>query len=375
MKILVLGGTGAMGKPLIELLNARGDDVYVTSRSKRESKENIYFIQGDAHDWQFIQQQLHTHYDAIVDFMIYNTRSFAKRVNFYLDATDQYLFLSSSRVYADSKEPIKESSPRLLDICNDSKYLNTDEYALSKARSEDVLLNSGRKNWTIIRPYITYNAKRLQLGGSELATWLNAALSGRPIVIPQDVGQCETTMTYGNDVARAISFLIGNKNALEEVFNVTGNDHMAWNDVASIYQSIIEEKTGLRPKLYIPENSIQLSGILGNNFQIKYDRTYNRIFDNSKLLHVCGEELSFISMRDGLKTCLRHYLELSEEEKVTNRNVKYEAWIDKLVYKKVSIKGIRNNKDKLKYLSYYYVPQIVNGVVKIRQGIQNKSVK
>ena len=166
MKVLVLGGTGAMGQPLIKQLSLQGDDVYVTSRRKYESKDNIHFIQGDAHDLQFIKQQLRTEYDVIVDFMIYGTETFKERADLYLNATGQYMFLSSARVYAQSKEPIKEDSPRLLDVCKDKDYLRTDEYALAKARSEDILFNSEKNNWTIIRPYITYNIKRLQLGGN-----------------------------------------------------------------------------------------------------------------------------------------------------------------------------------------------------------------
>ena len=35
---------------------------------------------------------------------------------------------------------------RLLDISKDDKYLRTDEYALAKARQENILQKSG-KNW------------------------------------------------------------------------------------------------------------------------------------------------------------------------------------------------------------------------------------
>lgn len=49
-----------------------------------------------------------------------------------LDETHQYLFLSSSRVYADSKCPIIEDSQRILDSTSNNKYLKTDEYASQK---------------------------------------------------------------------------------------------------------------------------------------------------------------------------------------------------------------------------------------------------
>ena len=67
---------------------------------------------------------------------------------------------------------------RLLDVSHDSIYLKTDEYALAKARQEDILRKSGKNNWTIIRPYITYSESRLQLGVLEKEAWLYRALKG-----------------------------------------------------------------------------------------------------------------------------------------------------------------------------------------------------
>ena len=94
--------------------------------------------------------------------MAYSTQEFSKKVELFLDSTDQYFFLSSSRVYAASNEPLTEDSPRLLDVCTDETYLATDEYALAKARQENILLTTNKKNWTIIRPYKTYNNKKMQ---------------------------------------------------------------------------------------------------------------------------------------------------------------------------------------------------------------------
>lgn len=163
--ILLLGGTGAMGNHLVQILNDGNHNVFVTSRRHRQNRSGVTYIQGNAHDEDFLNSVLaKVEWDVIVDFMIYGTDEFSCRVNKLLKACKQYVFLSSSRVYADSKEPITEQSPRLLDVCKDEEYLKTDEYALSKAREENVLFNSEYKNWTIIRPYITYSEIRLQLG-------------------------------------------------------------------------------------------------------------------------------------------------------------------------------------------------------------------
>ena len=169
MKILILGGTGVMGQALIPLLATRDNvKIYVTSRNDRKSdQKNVYYITGDAHKESFLENILHVTYDVIIDFMIYTTEEFMQRKDTLLKSTKQYIFFSSSRVYANSSEPITEKSLRLVDACNDKQYLSTDEYALAKGRQENALLSSKKENWTIIRPYITYGDIRLQLGTYE----------------------------------------------------------------------------------------------------------------------------------------------------------------------------------------------------------------
>ena len=70
--------------------------------------------------------------------MIWSTSDFDKCYEALLAATDQYIYMSSYRVYADSPL-ITEDSPRLLDVSDDPEYLATDEYALAKARCENLL--------------------------------------------------------------------------------------------------------------------------------------------------------------------------------------------------------------------------------------------
>ena len=112
MKVLILGGTGAMGEPLCKLLGDRQFDVHVTSRRKHISDEITYHV-GDAHDPVFLHDILNDNYDAIVDFMSYTTEEFKEKYSIFLEHTDQYVFISSARVYAPSSEKITEDSPHI----------------------------------------------------------------------------------------------------------------------------------------------------------------------------------------------------------------------------------------------------------------------
>ena len=117
MNILILGGTGSIGQALTELLKNTAWNVYVTTRTKRENVQNITFLQGNAHDEKFLAECVtKRHWNVIVDFMAYSTQEFSKKVELFLESTNQYFFLSSSRVYAASNEPLTEDSPRLLEV-------------------------------------------------------------------------------------------------------------------------------------------------------------------------------------------------------------------------------------------------------------------
>lgn len=183
MRVLLFGGTGAMGTALVRILAEQGHEVFVTTRKQRKPESsNVHYLVGNAHDMNFVRNVLgnatERHYDVLVDFMVYGSSELSDRAEELLASVGQYVFLSSSRVYADWDEPIKENCPRLLDICDDDIYLQSDEYALAKAREENILRNSGHKNWTIIRPYITYSSERLQLGFWEKEVWLQRAIRG-----------------------------------------------------------------------------------------------------------------------------------------------------------------------------------------------------
>ena len=180
MNILLLGGTGAMGMHLVKILDARLHSVYVTSRKRRQNFGNVKYLLGNAHDRKFIDALLlDAKFDAIVDFMYYTPSEFSDRLSFYLQNTSQYVCISSSRVYSETKSPITEQTPRLIDIIKDEQYLEGHDYSLEKCQMEDIVMSSEKKNWTMVRPYITYSESRLQLGIYELSDWYYRVIHGR----------------------------------------------------------------------------------------------------------------------------------------------------------------------------------------------------
>lgn len=339
-----------MGTHLREILVDSGYDVFITSRKQREGGEHLNFIQGNAHDIDFLSHVLQKDWDAIVDFMIYPTKEFKQRVDMLLNSTKQYFFISSSRVYSDSDSPITEKSSRLLDCSIDKSFLATDEYSLKKAREEDVLICHSKDNFTIIRPYITYSEQRLQLEDLEIQQWLPRAIDGRSIVLSEDMADSYTTLTYGHDVAKGIAALIGEERALGEVFHITCGESIRWRDVLTIYLDTIEESIGIRPKVRWIKESLKVN-YEKSKYQVLYDRLYDRIFDNSKILSIVPS-LSFTSPKDGLKKCLMSFLKSGAAKRFS---IGTEAVMDRITGERMSFSSFGSHYQLFKYLMYRYL--------------------
>ena len=348
-KILVLGGTGAMGMHLVRILAGNGNHVSATSRSAHKSEGNITWLKGNAKDDVFLKIILKEQWDAIIDFMIYTTEEFHNRADLLLAKTSRYIFISSARVYDDSEEAITESSPRLLDTSNDREYLETDEYALAKARQENILQSSARKNWIIVRPSITYSSSRLQLGALEKENWLYRAMHGRSIVFSYDIAEKFTTMSAGNDVAEGIAALTERNDINGETFHIVSGNSYQWKEILEVYLEAIEERTGKRPDVVMTDKSAVLK-LKERRYQVIYGRYFSRKFDNSKISRFIDTE-HFVDAKTGLRECLNEFLDNPE---FRNINWRLEAYLDREAGERTPWKEICMVENKFCYFSFRY---------------------
>ena len=353
MQILILGGTGAMGVPVVRYCSETAD-VFVTSRNPHNDLGNVHYLTGNAHSVEFLNKTVFCrHYDVIIDFMSYSTKEFESRVDMLLDASDHYIFLSSGRVYADKQGAISENDPRILDICcEDKEYLATDEYALFKARCENALKARHKKDWTIVRPYITFNSQRLQLGVYEKENWLRRFINGHTIVVPEDILHRKTTITFGDDVALRIAKLSLSQETIGQTYNVSNSKSIYWEEVLHLYDNCLFEITGKRMNIKLVKDSTGLQNVW-NKYQIIYDRLYTRQFDNRKQEKICGS--SYTDLKDGIMACLEKCLKnpVYAKHKISGA---YEGWSDRISGEYSSLASIPGKKNKLKYLINRFLP-------------------
>jgi nucleoside-diphosphate-sugar epimerase len=340
-KVLLLGGTGAIGVYLTQELMSLGFKVFVTSRSERISDDDkLTFIRGNARDNKFVENTLtKDKYDAIVDFMIYGTEEFSYRVDFLLMNCRHYVFLSSTRVFTKTNLPVTEKSLRRLDVTNDGEHKKTDNYNLAKARQEDILKKSNYSNWTIVRPGLVYSRNRFPLCTLEAGTIFFRAYCNCPVILPQEMLEKHTSMIWGKDAAKMIARLVLNPQSYCDDFNVVSHKRNTWAEVAQFYQKLI----GLT---IIPTTLDKYIQTTKCDRRILNSRMSNKVSDNSKILKITGmEKESIASIFDGLAIELKGVLNRS---KISQINYTLNAEMDKISRSRISLKKA-SPKEKIEY--------------------------
>ncbi len=302
--VLVLGASGAMGKYLVPRLAELGyniDAVSLDAIPKTISNVNPIQVKN-AKDKTVFRELLAQNYDGIVDFLTYPTSDIPYYLPQALDHTDHYIYLSSCRVFADKEHPVRESSPRLIDVSDDPLLLNSDDYCIYKARGENLLRSRARKNWTIVRPATTYSLMRYQLVTLEAADTVGRAWAGKKSVVPIQAQDKPATLSWGGDVAKMLAGILFNDKALGDDFNVATGESHTWNEIASYYKDIC----GLEAVWVDKEDYIRIRCKdpyqMGARWQLEYARLFMRITDNSKILNLLGMKQSdLIKLYDGLK--------------------------------------------------------------------------
>ena len=266
-KVLVLGATGAMGQHLVPLLAEKGYQIDgVAFDEKKSDYPNVRYLKLNVKEGDHLNRLLENNYDGIVDFMIYNTSELVRYLPRFLANTGHYIYLSSYRVY------------------------------------ENILRALPRKNWTIIRPAITYSLMRYQLVTLEAPNTVGRAFAGKPVPLPEQARGIQATMTWGGDVARMIAGLLFNEKAVCEAFTVATSEHRTWGEIADYYKDICNLKA-----VWVDEEDYlrMLSSdpyAYWTRWQLEYDRFFNRVIDNSKVLTVTGmTQESLKTLYDGLK--------------------------------------------------------------------------
>ena len=300
-RALILGATGAMATYLVPKLLSEGyavDGVCLDGSSS--DGERFTLLNHDAKDKAFLSELLKNGYDTIVDFMLYPTvEEFSEYADLLLPATRRYIFLSTYRVYA-WEYPQREDSLRLIDAKLPDNFVYDREYSIYKAAEEDWLRSSDYKNYSIIRPAITFSKRRFQLTTLEADVLIHRMKQGKTVLLPEGARNVQATMSWAGDVAKMIYAVITSDEAEGETYTVSTSEHHTWEEVAEMYRRI-----GGLSYAFIPDEdylTVIANGGVAARQQLNYDRKLNRVVDNSKILALMNETSDdLMPLEDGLR--------------------------------------------------------------------------
>lgn len=296
--VLLIAGAGTLGTPAYHELIRRGYAVDVISLEDYASvNRRLSFVKARA-DLAYLTRFLDgKRYAAIVDFI--HTREIddlKKRMDLLLSHTDQFVYLSSYRTYADSAAVITEGSPQWLEHPANDRMLAEDDYAIPKAQGERYLTAQPQRNWTIIRPLISFSHFRLDLVTVGAYALLYRTKAGKRILLPEGCRDKLAGVGWAGNVGRQIAHLIDTRDALGEAFTLGTPEEITWGDVASYYEEFLGASFA-----WVPTEDY-LAFATSNDYMdrqmIWCDRNLSRRVDLSKVLRVTGlDPKTFLSCR------------------------------------------------------------------------------
>jgi nucleoside-diphosphate-sugar epimerase len=303
MKILFIGGTGIISSACADLAAARGHKVFLLNRGasrKVQLPEGATVLHADVHaDERELTSLLGNHqFDAVVDYLAYHPSDIERDLRLFRGRTRQFVFISSASAY---QKPVRN-------------YLITEEtplenpyweYSRNKIACENRLMQAYREQGfptVIVRPSHTYGPTQIPLCVSSwMHPWtvVDRMKRGQKVIVPGD-GTSLWVLTWNADFAKGLVGLLGNENTLGEVFQITSDEVLSWDQIhLEAYHAL-----DLEPNiLHIPSDLIamydpdSLGSLIG-------DKVNSEVFDNSKIKRFVPDYVCEVNWAEGVRRSL-----------------------------------------------------------------------
>mgnify|MGYP001197283907 CR=1 FL=1 len=275
MKALFIGGTGIISSGCARLALERGIELTLLNRgqSTRPVPEGAKVLTADIRDPQAVRSALgDLTFDCVAEFTAFTPEHIETDLDLFRGRTGQYIFISSASTY--------QTPPALLPVTESTLLDNPVwQYSRNKIACEERLVRAYREEKfpiTIVRPSHTYDPCYVPIHGEW--TTVDRMLRGEPVIVHGD-GTSLWTLTYNADFAKGFVGLMGNSHAMGEVFHITSDEWLTWNQI----HEIIAAAAGVRAEIvHIPSDLIKAyDPVWGDS--LLGDKTHSFILDNSKI--------------------------------------------------------------------------------------------
>lgn len=308
MKALFIGGTGTISMGIIKAL-AKDPiwEVYLLNRGNRKDEvpEGINQIIVDINDENEVAKKLESmEFDVVSDFIAFEVSAVERDYRLFKGKTKQYIFISSASAYA---------KPAASYVITEGTTLSNPywEYSRNKIACEEFLMEKYRTEGfpvTIVRPSHTYDERNLPLGvhgNKGFYQVIKRMQQGKQVIIHGD-GTSLWAVTFNSDFAIGYTALMGNRHAIGEAFQITGDEILTWNQ---IYQTIADALgVELKPYYVSSEFLSDVGETKGYDFRggIIGDKAVSVVFDNSKLKKLAPNMTTNVPFHKGARIALNY---------------------------------------------------------------------
>ena len=301
MKSLVLGGTGFVGRRLVEILVAEGNTVTALNRGVTpvDLPPGVARLVADRSEPTSMQSALAaSDWDAVFDVSgvvkVAGGTDAGEIADLLADRIGRYVYISSQSLYQLTGEfPWTETSPTVTP--------DVGTYGGFKAATEHALLARHAENGfpvTVARPAASYGPYN-NIYDMEAAMF-RRLLEGRPILLPYD-GLVVCSHGHVEDLCRALLTMATHPAAVGEVFNVTTSAV-----TSAGYTAALAEVVGL-PAEVIPLPKEFAENSRGPLFSRLFAPAHHGILDATKITQTLGVTPGF-DLRAGHANTLEWYL-------------------------------------------------------------------
>jgi nucleoside-diphosphate-sugar epimerase len=302
MKILFLGGTGIISTACTELAIARGFEVTLLNRSRRETIRGARQIVADIADPGIGGALQGLEWDAVVDFIAFDAAAIEQRLQLFRGKTRQYVFISTASAYQKplAHHLITESTPLVNPFW---------EYSQKKIAAEERLLRAYREDAfpiTIVRPSLTYGDIVVPLvlnSWTQSYTAVARMRAGKPLVVPGD-GLSLWTITHNSDFAKGLVGLLGHPGAIGHAVHITSDEALTWNQ---IFHYTAEAAGVASPRLVHIASDFITACYPETTGTLLGDKSHSALFDNTKLKRLVPDYVATSRFRDGIAKTIRWF--------------------------------------------------------------------
>ncbi|MCR4748906.1 MAG: SDR family oxidoreductase [Lachnospiraceae bacterium] len=330
MRALFIGGTGTISMAIVKKLSEDPLwDVWLLNRGNRSNElpENIHVIKADINDEADVADKIKDmEFDVVSDFIAFTKDAVERDHRLFKNKTKQYMFISSASAY---------NKPAASYVITEGTTLSNPhwEYSRNKIACEEYLLDKYRNEGfpvTIIRPSHTYDERNVPLGvHGKKGFWqvIKRMQEGKPVIIQGD-GSSLWTVTFNRDFATGYIGLMGNRHAIGEAFQITGDEVLSWDQ---IYQTIAD---ALGVKLNAYHVASDYLSAVGDKYGFDFegsltgDKSVSVVFDNSKLKRLVPQMKTTIPFHIGVRIALENVLAHPE---LQTEDPEFDTWCDKVI--------------------------------------------